>query len=70
MRVLRIFLENQNLFLYDIGSYGYEMNTIHCGKLTEIWKRGKKSCNFFQFRNSQLTFIISSSTILSIFTFI
>lgn len=45
MRVLRIFLENQNLFLYDIGSY--EMNTIHCGKLTEIWKRGKNHAIFF-----------------------
>jgi len=47
MRVLRIFLENQNLFLYDIDFYGYEMNTVHCGKLTEIWKRGKSHANFF-----------------------
>ena len=47
MRVLRIFLENHNLFLYDIDFYGYEMNTVHCGKLTEIWKRGKSHANFF-----------------------
>ena len=60
MRVLRIFLENQNLFLYDIGFYGYEKHTIHCGKLTEIWKRGKSHANFFNLGivNKHLSFLL------------